>query len=62
MIKAYKDYDDGRAEYDIKIRSGDYEYEFEIDAASGKILSKDVDRIEYDDDDDDDDDDDRYDD
>lgn len=59
VTKAVKDYDDGRAEYDIEIKSGDYEYEFEIDAASGKILSKDVDRIEPDDDDDDDD---RYDD
>ncbi len=65
ITKAYKDYDDGRAEYDIEIRYNGYEYEFEISASSGNILSKDVDRIEYDDDDrydDDDDWDDRYDD
>lgn len=69
ITKAYKDYDDGRAEYDIEIRCNGYEYDFEISAASGKILSKDIDRIEqYDDDDwddrydDDDDWDDRYDD
>jgi len=57
ITKAYKDYDDGRAEYDIEIRYNGYEYEFEISAASGNILSKDVDRVEqYDDDDRDDDD------
>ena len=52
IVKAYKDYDDGREEYDIEIRYDGYEYEFEISASSGKILSKDVDRVEYDDDDD----------
>lgn len=65
ITKAYKDYDDGRAEYDIEIRYNGYEYDFEISASSGNILSKDVERIEqYDDDryDDDDDWDDRYDD
>lgn len=63
ITKAYKDYDDGRAEYDIEIRYNGYEYDFEISASSGNILSKDVDRIEYDDDDTYDDDwDDRYDD
>lgn len=59
ITKAYKDHDDGRVEYDIEIRYNGYEYDFEISADSGKILSKDVDRIEYDDDDDQDD---RYDD
>lgn len=49
IVKAYQDYDDGRSEYDIKIRYDGYEYEFEIDGASGKIISKDVDRVEYDD-------------
>lgn len=63
ITKAYKDYDDGREEYDIEIRYNGYEYDFEISASSGNILSKDVDRIEYDDDDRYDDDwDDRYDD
>jgi len=52
IVKAYKDYDDGREEYDIEIVYDGYEYEFEISASSGKILSKDVDRIDYDDDDD----------
>ncbi|MDO4746347.1 MAG: PepSY domain-containing protein [Bacillota bacterium] len=56
ITKAEKDYDDGRAEYEIEIEYNGYEYEFEISASSGNILSKDVDRI------DDDDWDDRYDD
>ncbi|MDO4545079.1 MAG: PepSY domain-containing protein [Bacillota bacterium] len=51
IVKAYKDYDDGRLEYDVEIHYNGYEYDFEIDGASGSILSKDVDRIEYDDDD-----------
>lgn len=49
ISKAYKDYDDGRAEYDIEIKYNGYEYDFEISAESGKILGKDVDRIEFDD-------------
>lgn len=49
IVKAYSDYDDGRAEYDIEIQYDGYEYEFEISAESGNIISKDVDRIEYDD-------------
>lgn len=51
IVKAFKDYDDGRVEYDVEIRYNGYEYDFEIDGASGKILSKDIDKIEYDDDD-----------
>ncbi len=50
IVKAYQDYDDGRVEYDIEIRYDGYEYDFEIDGASGRIVSKDVDRIELDDD------------
>lgn len=53
IVKAYKDYDDGRVEYDVEIIYGGYEYEFEIDGDSGKIVSKGVDRVEYDDWDDD---------
>lgn len=53
IVKAYKDYDDGRVEYDVEIKYNGYEYEFEIDGASGKILSKDIERIDdYDADDD----------
>lgn len=49
IVRAYQDNDDGRVEFDIKIRYDGYEYEFEIDGSSGKVISKDVDRIEYDD-------------
>ena len=38
-IRAEYDYDDGRAEYDVTIYAGDLEYEFEIHAESGEVLS-----------------------
>lgn len=56
VVSCYLDYDDGRAEYDIKIYYGKYEYEMEIDAKTGKIrdFEKELqDKYEYDDDDDD---------
>ena len=39
------DWDDGRAEYEVKIVVGMLEYEFEINAVNGAILSQDVDSI-----------------
>ena len=36
--KVKLDYDDGRWEYEVEFRSGDYEYELTIDAVSGTIL------------------------
>ena len=39
------DYDDGRAEYEVKIIYNSMEYEFEIDAVTGKVLSWDKDSI-----------------
>lgn len=35
--------DDGRQEYEVTFRVGHLEYEYEIDAATGKILSTDID-------------------
>lgn len=35
--------DDGRQEYDVDFRVGRLEYDYEIDAVTGTILSKDVD-------------------
>lgn len=49
IVKAHKDYDDGRQEYEVEIRYNGYEYDYEIDAATGNIISSDVDRIDYDD-------------
>lgn len=56
VMYCHLDYDDGRAEYEIKIIKGDYEYEMEVDATTGKIRDYEKERIEYDDDDDYDDD------
>ncbi len=41
FIKAYLDYDDGVRIYDIEFYAGDYEYEFEINARTGKIYDYD---------------------
>ena len=43
FTKAKLDYDDGRAVYDIEFYSGAKEYDYEIDAATGRILEKDID-------------------
>ncbi len=42
FTKAKLDYDDGRAVYDIEFYSGVKEYDYEIDAATGRILEKDI--------------------
>lgn len=47
IFKAERDYDDGRPEYEIEIVYGGYEYDFEIDGASGTIIGKDIDRVDY---------------
>lgn len=47
IFKAERDYDDGRLEYEIEIVYGGYEYDFEIDGASGTIIGKDIDRVDY---------------
>ena len=49
IVKAHKDYDDGRQEYEVEIRYNGYEYDYEIDAETGNIISSDMDRIDYDD-------------
>ena len=45
-LRAEYDRDDGRPEYDVEFRVGSWEYEYEIHAETGKILSWDK---EYDD-------------
>ena len=56
FIKAHLDYDDGIRVYDIEFNAGGRNYEYEINAHTGKIMDYDVEGIDYDDDDDDDDD------
>ena len=43
--KAYQDYDDGRWVYEVEIVYNAMEYDFEIDAYSGNIISRDIDSI-----------------
>ncbi|MEK5040161.1 PepSY domain-containing protein [Sporosarcina sp. FSL K6-3457] len=47
------DDDDGRKHYEIEIKNGTFEYDFEIDAITGKVLKFEKDRDDDDDQDDD---------
>ena len=46
FVKGKLDRDDGRYEYEIEFISGGKEYEYTIDAKSGKILEKSVERAD----------------
>ncbi|MDR0382084.1 MAG: PepSY domain-containing protein, partial [Oscillospiraceae bacterium] len=37
-LRAERDYDDGRFEYEVEFYVGNIEYSYEIDAASGTVL------------------------
>jgi uncharacterized membrane protein YkoI len=43
FIRIELDYDDGRTAYDIEFHVGNIEYDYEIDAMSGDIISFNVD-------------------
>ena len=43
-VKVEKDRENGRTVYEVDFEAGGYEYEYEIDAASGKILKKEKER------------------
>ena len=48
FVLANPDYENGRLVYDVEFYTADYkEYDYEIDAASGEILSKDFDAEYY---------------
>ena len=40
-LRSHYELDDGREEYDVEFSSGDYEYDYTIDAYTGTILSQD---------------------
>lgn len=44
LEKCKLDYDDGTAEYEVDFRVGKTEYDYEVDAKTGKILKKEIDR------------------
>lgn len=44
VLHIEKEADDGITKYDVSFRQGEYEYEYEIDAATGKIIGFDKDR------------------
>lgn len=43
VVKCQLDWDDGRQVYELELRNGQTEYDFEIDAQTGDIVSRDVD-------------------
>ena len=43
VVSCKLDWVDGRQVYEVELRDGRTEYEFEIDAQTGSILSRDVD-------------------
>ena len=47
FLRSILEYDDGRAVYDVEFWSGSTEYDYEIDAVSGTILSYDYDAERY---------------
>lgn len=46
FTECHKDFEDGRQIWEVEFRSGMTEYEFDIDAGSGRILDMDIDRID----------------
>ena len=43
VVSCKLDWEDGRQVYEVELRSGRTEYDFEIDAQTGSIVSRDVD-------------------
>ena len=44
FVRVHLDSDDGIVYYDVEFRSGDYEYNYDIDAKSGALLERDIDK------------------
>lgn len=47
FIRTHLDFDDGRAEYEVEFYQGNTEYDYDIDAVNGTILSRDYDAEYY---------------
>ncbi len=47
FIRTHLDFDDGRAEYEVEFYQGTTEYDYDIDAVNGTILSSDFDAEYY---------------
>ena len=43
-LRTTRDYDDGRLEYDVEFWNGTTEYDYTIDAATGAVISSDIER------------------
>ena len=48
FVKTELDQDDGRIVYDIEFYFGNKEYNYEIDATTGKILTYEEDNVDFD--------------
>lgn len=49
FVQSSLDYDDGTRVYDIEFTADNKEYDYEINAYTGKIIEYDIERFEYDD-------------
>ena len=47
FVRVHLDSDDGIVYYDVEFRSGDYEYNYDVDAKTGDLLEKDIDKELY---------------
>lgn len=47
IVRAHQDYDDGRLEYEVEFYKDNVEYDYDIDAATGRIISRDYDAEYY---------------
>ncbi len=47
FVRVHMDYDNGRTEYEVEFYAGNREYDYDIDAATGAILSVDYDAEYY---------------
>jgi len=48
ILKASLDWEDGKAVYEVEFCAGNKEYDYELDAVTGKVLKKDFDCDDYD--------------